>query len=85
MIYYFSKTVKSRHVDTSTHDHSYPWHWVWLRLRQLYNHDVQHEDDKVTGDTKITDLGRVQFNTMHSLHFRRVLTMDFTFSFFRSV
>lgn len=50
-----------------------------------YNHDVQHEDDKVTGDIKITDLGRVQFNTMHSLHFRRVFTMDFTFSFFRSV
>ena len=34
-----------------------------------YNHDVQHEDDKVTGDTEITDLGRGQFNTMHSLHF----------------
>jgi len=56
-------TLTRAHMTTVTHGTGFGCD------SDSYNHDVQHEDDKVTGDTKITGLGRVQFNTMHSLHF----------------
>ena len=56
-------TLTRAHMTTVTHGTGFGCD------SDSYNHDVQHEDDKVTGDTEITDLGRGQFNTMHSLHF----------------